>query len=309
MNAEVKIYSDSTFPWLRALLEFSRPHTIIGTTLAVAVFYVLAYAASGAPHRLDVLLMAYIASLAVNIYIVGLNQLTDIEIDKINKPYLPLAAGIFSWNVGLALVIGTGIIALGVAILQGPYLFATIATVFLIGTAYSLPPLRLKRFPFWAALSITLARAVVGNIGAYLTYSNAFTGKAELPANILLFVTFMFGFCLVIAIMKDVPDIEGDRKHQISTLVVRLGAAKTMQLCRWILTGFYLIMILAPFAGIAGIHPGVFSAAHAIALLMLWYNGRNTDDTSKQDVFGYYMFIWKLFYFEFILFPAACLLS
>lgn len=29
----------------------------------------------------------------MNVSIVGLNQLYDVEIDKINKPYLPLASG------------------------------------------------------------------------------------------------------------------------------------------------------------------------------------------------------------------------
>ena len=31
-----------------------------------------------------------IAALHSNVFITGLNELTDIEIDKVNKPYLPL---------------------------------------------------------------------------------------------------------------------------------------------------------------------------------------------------------------------------
>ena len=29
----------------------------------------------------------------INIYVTGLNQVFDVDIDKINKPYLPIAAG------------------------------------------------------------------------------------------------------------------------------------------------------------------------------------------------------------------------
>ena len=39
------------------------------------------------------LVWTLVAGLAVNVYIVGINQLEDVEIDRVNKPFLPLAAG------------------------------------------------------------------------------------------------------------------------------------------------------------------------------------------------------------------------
>jgi homogentisate phytyltransferase/homogentisate geranylgeranyltransferase len=50
------------------------------------------------------LLQALIPALCMNVYIVGLNQIYDIEIDKVNKPYLPLASGEYSSATGIALV-------------------------------------------------------------------------------------------------------------------------------------------------------------------------------------------------------------
>ncbi|KAG9154385.1 hypothetical protein Leryth_000813 [Lithospermum erythrorhizon] len=50
------------------------------------------------------ILKALVPSIAMNIYVVGLNQLFDIEIDKVNKPNLPLAAGEFSMESGIAIV-------------------------------------------------------------------------------------------------------------------------------------------------------------------------------------------------------------
>lgn len=52
------------------------------------------------------LLQALVPALLMNICIVGLNQLYDVEIDRVNKPYLPLASGELSkqqgrWIVGL----------------------------------------------------------------------------------------------------------------------------------------------------------------------------------------------------------------
>src|SRR5829696_7438438 len=66
---------------LRTLVEFSRPHTIIGTTLAVCILFVLSAHAAG-QYDLRTPLLVLVASLAVNVYIVGLNQITDVDIDR-----------------------------------------------------------------------------------------------------------------------------------------------------------------------------------------------------------------------------------
>ena len=50
------------------------------------------------------LLQALIPALLMNICIVGLNQIFDVPIDRINKPYLPLASGEFSMRTGTSLV-------------------------------------------------------------------------------------------------------------------------------------------------------------------------------------------------------------
>ena len=42
-----------------------------------------------------------------------------------------------------------------------------------VGTAYSSPPLRLKRFPLLASLSITGVRAVVVNLGVALHFTES----------------------------------------------------------------------------------------------------------------------------------------
>jgi homogentisate phytyltransferase/homogentisate geranylgeranyltransferase len=274
---------------LRTLVEFSRPHTIIGTTLAVWVLYVVAVADA---HRqsLPTVVLCYVASLAVNVYIVGLNQITDVEIDRINKPYLPLAAGTLSPRAATAIVAGTALTALAVGAAGGPWLFATIAIVFVIGSLYSLPPVRLKRSPLLAAAAITIARAVVGNVGVTLTYSAALTGRASVPPHVLLFVAFMLGFVIVIALMKDVPDIDGDRRHQISTLVGRLGAKRTLLVCHLILTVCYVATIAAAFATPLHVQRKVLLATHAVALAMLWIRAARVDTEDHA-------------------FPVACILA
>lgn len=50
------------------------------------------------------LLQAMVPALLMNICIVGLNQIFDVPIDRINKPYLPLASGEFTMRMGQSVV-------------------------------------------------------------------------------------------------------------------------------------------------------------------------------------------------------------
>ena len=93
-------------------------------------------------------LFALVPSLLINIYVVGLNQLYDVEIDKVNKPNLPLASGemtVASGNVivGASLVVGL-LLGWSSARWSSAALRLTLVGSALLGTIYSLPPFRLK---------------------------------------------------------------------------------------------------------------------------------------------------------------------
>ena len=103
---------------------------------------------------------------SVNVFITGINQLEDVEIDRINKPFLPIAAGDLSPRAGRWIVA-----ALGGRCRsrwrsrRGSSRSSRSLAGLLVGVAYSLPPLRLKRWPALAALSISGVRALVVNLG------------------------------------------------------------------------------------------------------------------------------------------------
>ena len=93
-------------------------------------------------------------------------QVTDVEIDKINKPDLPIAAGQLSKShakmvVGLSLVLGLAFAATSGATFASPALTAVLLSSAFLGTIYSLPPFRLKRFPLLAALCIISVRGSI----------------------------------------------------------------------------------------------------------------------------------------------------
>ncbi|AFZ33189.1 homogentisate phytyltransferase [Gloeocapsa sp. PCC 7428] len=295
--------------WLYALWKFARPHTIIGTSLSVWGVYLITYAIASSSYRIDLLapLGAWIACLCGNVYIVGLNQLEDVAIDKINKPHLPIASGEFSQRMGQIIVAVTGGLALLLAWVLGPYLFGMVAISLAIGTAYSLPPIRLKRFPFWAALCIFSVRGAIVNLGLFLHFSWVLQGDRAIPPAIWVLTAFILVFTFAIAIFKDIPDIEGDRQYQITTLTIKLGQKTVFDLALWVLTVCYLGMLLA--AWLPQVNTVFLMSTHLLLLGLMWWRSRQVDLQDKSAIASFYQFIWKLFFLEYLIFPAACLLA
>lgn len=290
---------------LAAFWQFSRPHTIIGTSLSVWGVYAIAFSQGLNTTSVISVLATWLACLCGNVYIVGLNQLEDVAIDQINKPHLPLASGEFSLGTGKLIVAITGILALLIAGLQSPYLLGMVAISLTIGTAYSLPPIRLKRFPFWAALCIFSVRGAVVNLGLFLHFSNSLS----IPVTVWALTLFVIVFTVAIAIFKDIPDLEGDRQYQISTFTIALGQERVFNLARWIISVCYVGMAIAALFWLPGVNAVFLVSSHVGLLILLWWRSFQVDLLDKSAIADFYQFIWKLFFLEYLLFPAACLLG
>ncbi|KAL6988408.1 hypothetical protein U1Q18_014156 [Sarracenia purpurea var. burkii] len=128
------------FKQLNALYRFSRPHTVIGTLIGITSVSLLPLESTAdlsLPFFVG-LLKALVPSVLMNIYIVGLNQLFDVDIDKVNKPNLPLASGEFSTEFGVAIVFACLLMSLAMGIMfQSPTLLFALIPSFLVRSAYS----------------------------------------------------------------------------------------------------------------------------------------------------------------------------
>ena len=297
--------------WASSLWKFSRPHTIIGTSLSVFALYLISLATTNnaiAPTNIEQMLVVWLACLCGNVYIVGLNQLWDVEIDRINKPDLPLASGKFSMEQGRWIVGISGFLAVLIAGLSGNWLFATVAISLIIGTAYSLPPIRLKQFPFFAAFCILTVRGIVVNLGLFLHFSDKLNSENCLNSYVWTLTLFILLFTVAIAIFKDVPDLEGDKKYHINTFTLVIGKPAVFNISRWVITICYLGTIVAGIFWLNSINVAFFVNCHLILLGLLWWRSQNIDLEEKSTIASFYQFIWKLFFLEYLLFPAACFL-
>uniref|UniRef100_A0A0G4HMD4 Uncharacterized protein n=1 Tax=Chromera velia CCMP2878 TaxID=1169474 RepID=A0A0G4HMD4_9ALVE len=247
-EASVSAPSTRLVPSLRTLWDFTRPHTLIGSALCIPALHIFALSGSvglsGMLSRLPLLfrsvLFCLVPSLLMNVYITGLNQISDVVIDKVNKPQLPLPSERMTMNQAIVTVVlcVMGSLGLGFAPVEMATLplRLTLLGSFLLGTAYSIFPFRLKRFPLLAALCVIAVRGGVINLGFFWHALEAVAGTSMSLSEVLgdpraLFSTLFFTFFgAVIALVKDVPDVRGDSLSGIRSFSVRVGQQRVFNL-------------------------------------------------------------------------------
>ncbi|PIN08604.1 homogentisate phytyltransferase [Handroanthus impetiginosus] len=245
----------------------------------------------------------------MNIYIVGLNQISDIEIDKVNKPYLPLASGEYSVTTGVVIVLSFAVLSFWLGWLVGSWpLFWALFISFILGTAYSInvPLLRWKRFAVVAAMCIFAVRAVIVQIAFYLHVQMHVYGRPAVLTKPVIFATaFMSFFSVVIALFKDIPDIVGDKIYGIRSFTVRLGQERVFWICISLLEMAYAVALLVGAMSSCTWSKWTTVIGHTLLGLLLWDRAKSIDFKSKASITSFYMFIWKLFYAEYLLIPLV----
>ena len=224
---------------LHTIWKFSRPHTIIGSTVSILVLFLLQD--GSLTDHLIILLTTLVSALGCNVCITGLNQVIDVELDKINKPELPIASGELNMASAKKIVVIAGIIAIGAAAVLHWVLLLLIVIILLLGIAYSVPPIQLKQHHLPAALAITIVRGVLVNIGMALHFSGMFNGSFIIQPVIYPLTIFISAFSLAIAWYKDLPDRAGDAHFGFRTFpllyspktALYLGAAFVMAAYGW----------------------------------------------------------------------------
>jgi homogentisate phytyltransferase / homogentisate geranylgeranyltransferase len=288
---------------LGVLWRFSRPHTLIGTSLSIVALYAIAASLERASSAAD-LVATLIAGACVNVFIVGVNQLEDVEIDRLNKPWLPIAAGELSLEAGRRIVALAAVVPLAMAATQGLAELVAVTVALSIGWAYSCPPLRLKRYPALAAGSITFVRSLVVNLGVWLHVAGT-----PIDAGVWALTAVTVPFSFAIAILKDVPDVEGDRRFGIATFSVRLGAQPVLAVGIGALVAAELGMaVLGPLL-LHDPNPEVLVVGHLLALVALLRWARDVDPVQRGSVAAFYQRVWQLFFGEYLIVTVAYLLG
>ncbi|KAL7559492.1 hypothetical protein ACA910_010306 [Epithemia clementina (nom. ined.)] len=310
-RAREEVQSGSLKARCKALYKFTRPHTIRGTILASIAGTVRALIDTpGALMQANwgtMLPRAFAGMLALllgNAFIVGINQIFDEDIDKMNKPFLPVASGEmskrFAW---LAVIVSGSIGPIIVRKLFPPLLFQLYSFGLFLGLIYSVPPIRTKQNPLLAGLTIATVRGFLLNFGVYYAVKDAVGAAFRWSPKVSFVARFMTLFATIIAITKDLPDTEGDKAYNIDTFATRVGVdriAKGATVCLFLNYIHAIVTWALSRSGSFRLLPMV--GGHAALAAMLLTHFRQLEPDSIKSVKLYYKRIWDLFYLEYILY-------
>jgi 4-hydroxybenzoate polyprenyltransferase len=197
------------------LWRFLRPATLpapIAGVLGGAVA-----AAGGWPSSTARLIAAIGSAILLTGASNGINQIADIETDRVNRPERPLPAGALGAGQAWVLVALLTLPALALAALVNlPYL-ACVAITVPVSSAYSLPPVRTKRIPFLANATIATPRGLLLVVAGWA----AGGGFERTEAWILGGLAWLYIFGA--STTKDFADMEGDRATGCLTLPLLMG--------------------------------------------------------------------------------------
>ncbi|MFH0949191.1 MAG: UbiA family prenyltransferase [Candidatus Aenigmatarchaeota archaeon] len=182
--------------------------------------------------------------LSVSLAMIGLNimnNVIDIELDRINKPSRPLVKGFVSLKEAKIFFISSFILSILISFFIDFFASLFILLFIFLAYIYSAPPIQLKKY--------ILSSNFIGSIeyGAIPFLITWRTVGGDLSLTFLLFFVLMI---FVMAPIKDIEDIKGDKIKKIKTFPIIIGEKKTSNL---VILSFFLIgliMLLLEFGGI-----------------------------------------------------------
>ena len=256
------------------------------------------------------LTLALIIGVSCNVFIVGINQIADVDLDKINKPYLPIPAGDLSTKEAKIIVYSALFISLTLAFFIMPYLFLIIAVAALIGWAYSMPPFHLKKHHITAALSITTVRGILLNIGGFMVFNYLVNHTLELPQDVKILTLFIIVFSIAISWFKDLPDVKGDKEFNIRSFAI-IYSSRIALIWGHVIVGLaYLFTIIMKFleytsSTVPSFESSVLLYGHIILFILFIINAFYVKLSRHESVKKFYTRFWWFFFAEYAVYLFA----
>lgn len=255
----------------RAFVEFARPFTLAPPALGVVSGAVTAWGAGHAksPITSDLVLpviwgalMAAVLNAGNN----GLNQIYDLDIDRVNKPKRPLPTGALSLPEAWAFTSLTFALAWALAWLADPIgrreCFWIVIFTSALCWIYSAPPLWTKRRGVWANVTIAIPRGVLLKVAGWSTVKTIMGVEPW-------FIGAIFGlFLLGAASTKDFADIPGDKAGGCRTLPIQYG----VKTAAWVIAPFFVLPFsLIPIGVLSGVLTGNATLLMVLGPLLIVY--------------------------------------
>jgi geranylgeranylglycerol-phosphate geranylgeranyltransferase len=197
---------------LTAIIKIIRPLNFLITLASVIVAAVIC-----SPDKFPEL-NAFLAAIAASLVMASgnvINDVYDIEIDKINKPFRPLPSGNITAKEAHALYFIFIVTSILISAFVNEKALAIVLISILLLFFYSK---YLKRIPLVGNLTVAFLTGLVFIFGGIVV---------ENPSAAVVPAVFAFMINLIREIIKDMEDVEGDKKARVITFPIKFGFQKS----------------------------------------------------------------------------------
>jgi 4-hydroxybenzoate polyprenyltransferase len=302
----------------RAYLDLARPFTLVAPALGFISGALTAIgAAPPEPWSPALLVPPFIGAAMAALLNAGnnaLNQIYDLEIDRVNKPKRPLTSGRLSiaqawWFTNItyaaALVLAWLVVPRGAS--TGRHECFWLVLVAVVCTyLYSVPPFRTKRLGIWANVTIAIPRGVLLKVAGWSSVKTIIGVEPW-------YIGAIFGlFLLGATTTKDFADMEGDRRGGCRTLPIQYGVRRAA----WMISPSFVVPFMMINLG-AALHIltgnfwllqglGVVMTAYGVYVLYLML--RRPEDLAVEENHVSWAHMYRMMFVAQIGFALAYLL-
>jgi 4-hydroxybenzoate polyprenyltransferase len=196
----------------------------------------------------------------------ALNQIYDLEIDRVNKPSRPLPSRRLAARDAWWFTVVTYLASLALAWLVAPggrhECFWLVLVAVVCTFVYSVPPFRTKRLGIWANVTIAIPRGTLLKVAGW---SSVKTIAGVEP----WYIGAIFGlFLLGATTTKDFADMEGDRLGGCRTLPIEFGVRRAA----WMISPSFVVpFAMIPIGAWLGVLTGDFRLLQILGAVMTAY--------------------------------------
>ena len=298
----------------RAYIDLARPFTLVAPALG---FISGALTAVGAAPRerwsASLLVAPLVGSAMAALLNAGnnaLNQIYDLDIDRVNKPRRPLPSGRLTIRQVWWFTNASYAVSLVLAWLVAPAGRHECFWLVLIAVActyiYSVPPLRTKRLGIWANVTIAIPRGMLLKVAGW---SSVKTIVGVEP----WYIGAIFGlFLLGATTTKDFADMEGDRRGGCRTLPIQYGVRRAAWMISPSFVVPFLMINLGAAVGILTGHAALLQVLGGVmtayGLYVLYLMLRRPEDLAVEENHVSWAHMYRMMFVAQIGFALAYLL-
>jgi len=227
----------------------------------------------------------------------SLNQATDVESDRISKPYRPIPRGIVKRESAQSLAYILYLFALLRAVTINYWFGIFVFLIMIFTIMYSLPP-RMKKYLFINQLWIAIPRGMFGIMAAWSVFIPDGTHPFQLTPLIIgaIATTYLLGGMST----KDITDAEADRATGTKTLINTLGIKQTALICFPFMLFPFVFIPMFTYNKMLDSHLWVLSLFAILSIFIFYLMVRSKESKTLENVHA-----WSIMYIEYIFFALS----